>query len=386
MTTPDIAAGAWVAVAVVVALIAGYRVGRRAARVEARTRIGDLQFEKARVVEELTATTLLLDRFLDTAPLGLLVLDADLLVTRANATATNWFDLPGMFDRPSLLAVTRSAELQELATSPELPPRTVKVRTRMLHAQADRLDDGTTILALRDDTRVETLERARRDLVANVSHDLRTPLTSLVLLAETLAERPPRQPERLSHIAGQIQGQVAVLRTLAEGLIELSRLEEGRAVLKMAPEALGELVREAATVLEPQAREREVVVLVEIADDLRVLADRAAMRRALTNLLDNAIRYSPRGGRVTVTAEPVPPDEMVLRVSDEGPGILPSERERVFERFYRGDRSRGSEGAGLGLAVVRHVARGHGGEADVEPTAGPGTTIRLTMLAATDAD
>jgi two-component system phosphate regulon sensor histidine kinase PhoR len=381
--TGELLVGALGLVGLALAIGVSVRLGRRAERRRQRRRLSELRGEAREQTERVRYATSVLESVLETVPDAVFLLDHDSVVRSANGVAGSWFGGGAPLEGQSLVQATRSAELQTFVRFPEPDERTVHVGRRTMLARARTLANGGALLVLRDDTLLERLERSRRDLVANISHDIRTPLTSLGLLAETLVERPPSDPSRFRALVQQIQQQVAQLRALAEGLLELSRLEEGRSLLRLKPESIAEIVTETVKGLSPQIDERDVTVTVDVPAFMNVLADRPALRRALSNVLDNAIRYSPRGGEVRIAARNAGADEVVVTVSDSGPGIAPSERERVFERFYRGDRSRGGEGAGLGLAIARHILRGHGGEAAIE-SGGTGTTVRLTLIASTE--
>ncbi|HEU4526863.1 MAG TPA: ATP-binding protein [Actinomycetota bacterium] len=230
---------------------------------------------------------------------------------------------------------------------------------------------------------LEQVERLRRDLVANVSHELKTPISALRAHLENLldgVERP--DPETLQVMLVQSDR----LGRLVDQLLELSRLESGDLPLQREEVALGPLVSEVLSEIEVARADRGVALERRLAQDLpAVLADRERIHQVLFNLLDNAVRFTPEGGRVTVSAERH--DGAVdVRVADTGPGIAPEHLPRLFERFYRVDpaRSQKEGGTGIGLAIARSVVEAHGGRiwADSSPGQGSVFTFELPVAPA----
>jgi signal transduction histidine kinase len=228
--------------------------------------------------------------------------------------------------------------------------------------------------------RLEGEERARRALVAAVSHDLRTPVTALRLLSEAI-EDGVVDGDTAREYASRIGAHVAVLGDLIDDLFELSRLESGELRWSMEEVALSELVTDAVEAMRPQAAASSVNVraLLDTGDPLAV-GDRARLQRVLFNLIQNAIRHTPPDGAVTVRAEHVD-GGVEIEVADTGAGIPPAERANVFEAFYRLDPARTDGGAGLGLAISRAIVEAHGGRIWVVDAA-PGTRVRVRLRAA----
>jgi two-component system phosphate regulon sensor histidine kinase PhoR len=381
---------AWLVIGVVLGAAVGSwlaarhvrRAGLRACR--RHLRLWRSRYGAAR--DEAALQALLRDRTFGTVPLALIRLDGEMRIREANPTACEWFGLdPAAL--PTLMAATGSADLREAVEAAcghyasGVGARAV-VRQRAYSASVSALPDGGALMALRDDTELEHLARARRDLVANISHDLRTPLTSITLVAEGLASQAGADPDQRHDMLVRLLDHVGGLRELAESLIDLNRLESGRAILQLQPERLGPLVQHAAGGLRPQLEKKHIHLVSDVPDALFVLADAPQLRRVIGNLLDNACRFSADGGEIRVTARRAPDVDMVeVSVSDDGPGIAPGDVERVFERFYRGDPSRAGAGKGLGLAIARHVVEGHGGRMWVEAVA-HGATIRFRVPAA----
>ncbi|MGI8749984.1 MAG: sensor histidine kinase [Thermoleophilaceae bacterium] len=231
----------------------------------------------------------------------------------------------------------------------------------------------------------ETAEGARRDLIAAVSHDLRTPLTSLRLLADAIADDVGDQQTRATYLA-RMSVHIASLSSLVEDLFELSRLEAGEIRWSMQRVALGELVEETVEAMRPQAETRRVDVRAEVNGDVApARADPEKLQRVLFNLIHNAIRHTPADGSVTVAAQS-DGDSVEVEVADTGEGLAPAERERAFEPFFRGgDQSaRSADGTGLGLTICRAIVEAHGGRIWFAESDG-GARVRFSLPKATQA-
>lgn len=224
------------------------------------------------------------------------------------------------------------------------------------------------------------IEEARRGLVAAASHDLRTPLASLRLLVDAIDDGVVTGDTRDRYLT-EIRTHVRVLSDLIDDLFELSRIEAGEISWTMRQVELGELIGETVAAMRAPAEERGVRLGAELPPaGVRAEADAEKLQRVLFNLIQNAIRHTPADGSVTVRAWPRG-GEVEVEVADDGEGIPAGDGERVFEAFYRGDASRGEDGAGLGLAISRAIVEGHGGRIWVEDGM-PGTRVRFTLPAA----
>ncbi len=247
-------------------------------------------------------------------------------------------------------------------------------------------DDTCVAVVLHDLTRLRQLETVRRDFVANVSHELRTPVTAIHLLVETLQNGALGEPEEAAQFVERIGSEVTHLRQMVDELLELSLMEAGERPLRLAPIPVAELAR-AADRLRPLAEERDVDLRYEVDEDVPPIAgDSGRLELVLRNLVHNAIKFTPRGGCVTIAAHAVADGtEVALEVRDTGVGIAPDALSRVFERFYKADRSRlrDGDGAGLGLAISRHTVEAHGGRITVSSDLGRGTTFTVLLPAAT---
>jgi signal transduction histidine kinase len=225
---------------------------------------------------------------------------------------------------------------------------------------------------------LESLERLRRDLVANVSHELRTPISALRAHLENLLDGvEPADPETLQVMLAQSER----LGRLVDQLLELSRLESGELRLNRSAVPLHPLVREVLSEIEVARADRGVRMRDDVPDDLPpVVVDPERVHQVLFNLLDNAVRYTPAGGEVTVSAHAAD-GSCEIAVADTGPGIAPEHLPRLFERFYRADaaRSRGDGGTGIGLAIARSVVEAHGGRIRAESRVGQGSVFTFDL-------
>ncbi len=230
-----------------------------------------------------------------------------------------------------------------------------------------------------DQTEVRRVEAVRRDFVANVSHELKTPIGALSLLAETTQEAAD-EPEAVRQFAGRMQHEATRLTTLVQELITLSRVQGDEPVAEPVPVALDDVVAEAVDRCRLAADAKDIALVTDGHQGMHVLGDEGLLVTALRNLVANAIAYSPEHTRVVVSVRRE--GEFVgLSVADQGIGIAEQDRERIFERFYRVDpaRSRGTGGTGLGLAIVKHVATNHGGEVSVWAAEQVGSTFTVTL-------
>jgi signal transduction histidine kinase len=249
---------------------------------------------------------------------------------------------------------------------------------RFLQASATRIEAGEAryVLTLQDLTRLRQAERARGDLVSNLSHELRTPLTAAGALAETLAEGVDDE-QRRARFHAQLHEQIERLTDMVERLLRLSRIESQSERFELTTIEPGALIAAAADRVEPIAQRRSVVVDTIAQTGVGVVGDPDRALEVLENLLLNAIEHSPESGQVGLAA--VEQAEAVrFEVSDDGPGVLPSDRPRVFERFYTGEESRHGAGTGLGLAIAKHIVTRLQGEIWVTDRT-PGATFAFTL-------
>jgi two-component system, OmpR family, phosphate regulon sensor histidine kinase PhoR len=330
-------------------------------------------------------------------------LDTRQRIVRVNNVAQSIFGEPP--PDISLIAWTRHHQLAEvvgqaidnrLAITHQFDYEGQVYQIRAAPVEADNQLIGA-VLILKDVTELQRLGRARRDLVANISHDLRTPITGIHLVAETLLKGALTKKKRAQSLVEKILAEADVLAQINRELMDLSLIESGRMPLKLVPLNLAKLVQKEAERLKDYAERKNLKLVITIPPEISILADQAMLSRVLTNLLHNAIKFTGRG-EVTIGVTTASSADLVcLMITDTGIGIAPADQARIFERFYRGDsdaRSRGSDagaqkprtGTGLGLAIAKHVVEAHGGEIWVKSVPGQGTTFYFTLPAAGEAD
>ncbi len=281
--------------------------------------------------------------------------------------------------RELIRRVRRIGDAREIELTLDLggfPRRVMAVR-----GKAHALSDGAVALVVDDLTEARRVEAVRRDFVANVGHEIKTPVGAMTLLVEAAVEARD-DPDKMRQFVGRLQHEVQRLSRLVQELLDLSRLQGADPLPRHDTVSLDDVVNEAIDRSRLGAEARRINLVRGGDRELRVLGSESQLVIALTNLLDNAITYSPENTRVTVAVRDH--DEVAeIRVADEGVGIAQPDQQRIFERFYRVDpaRSRARGGAGLGLAIVKHIATNHGGEVQVwsEPGSGSTFTIRLPI-------
>lgn len=281
------------------------------------------------------------------------------------------------------IEVARDHELQELLERPRggswlvevgWPPRQVRAVVTAVPGSG-----GQRLLLLQDVTELRRLEMIRRDFIANVSHELRTPLAAMKAVVETLEDGALEDPAAARTFISQLHAEVDALTQLVRELLELSRIESGQSQVQPVPTDLLPVLRAAVERFEPLARRAGLALrMAEPATLPPVLADAERIHQVLANLLHNAIKFTPPGGWVELRAA-VTPAELVVSVADSGVGIPPENLDRVFERFYKTDRSRSGGGTGLGLAIAKHLVQAHGGRIWAESDGAHGSTFSFTL-------
>jgi two-component system, OmpR family, sensor histidine kinase SenX3 len=241
-------------------------------------------------------------------------------------------------------------------------------------------EDGLVLLLAEDQTESRRVDEVRRDFVANTSHELKTPVGALALLAETV-EDAADDPEAVRRFAGRMRQEASRLTDLVQDLITLNRIQAAEPVPEPVTVDLDGVVAEALDRCRMKASARGIELAASGQRGLAVLGDEDLLVTALRNLLENAVAYSPEKTRVLVTTERAGRDAVEVSVADQGIGIPERDLERIFERFYRVDpaRSRATGGTGLGLAIVKHVTAAHGGKVNVWSKEGVGSTFTLRL-------
>jgi two-component system phosphate regulon sensor histidine kinase PhoR len=369
---------------------------------------------------------------------GLIVVNAENDVCFLNRRSEEIFNTPGQDAYgQGLITLMRDyqadALVREVLQDGEARETTIQLiangRTLRLRCTPLAAEQGIegALLLVRDITQLSFLERARRDLVANVSHELRTPLASLKLLVETLESTPP--PHIAQRMMGQMEHEIDVVLQLAEELHELSQIESGRVIMQFSPGRIDHVITHALDRIRPQADRKHIHVEAHIDNhNLQVLLDEQRINQVLLNLLHNAVKFTSESGEITVQSQGVLVDEKTLRaehiepyilapishnrpdksrpaarnlngslvrfplshpsgpwmlvsICDTGIGIPSQELPRIFERFYKVDRSRNREtgGSGLGLAIAKHLIEGHGGRLWADSEEGRGSCFYFTL-------
>jgi Signal transduction histidine kinase len=251
---------------------------------------------------------------------------------------------------------------------------------RSFSVTAEPLPDGGVVSVLRDISEIERVEKTRRDFIANVSHELRTPLTSIRGYAETLLESDGLLNDNARDFLQVIRRNAERMGRLTEDLLVLARVESGEEKLDLRVQSAPQLLAEAVSSMQENARTAGVDLSIENIPDWSVMADSYAVHQVFGNLISNALRYAQSGKKVIVGAQEQETG-IEFFVRDFGPGIASEHLPRIFERFYRVDkaRSRESGGTGLGLAIVKHIVLNHGGAVRVESTVGHGTTFFFVL-------
>jgi two-component system phosphate regulon sensor histidine kinase PhoR len=265
----------------------------------------------------------------------------------------------------------------EQATTLELP-----IQQRLIQCIALSLRESLpdkTLLLFQDLTRIRRLETIRRDFISNISHELRTPLASLKALTETLQSGALDDPPAARRFLNRMETEVDALTQMVSELLELTRIESGQVPLEFQSIAPVNLLNSAVDRLGMQAERANLKVYVDCPADLpRILADPPRLGQALVNLLHNAIKFTPSPGEIVLSARQ-DVDVVVISIEDTGVGIPADDLPRVFERFYKIDRSRAEGGTGLGLAITRHIVEAHGGKIWAESVVGQGSKFSFTI-------
>ena len=332
----------------------------------------------------------------------LILVDDALRIARAGPEAAALAERPiealaGMsliaaFGSAPLDAVARQAITNREATSGEADLG--HLGARHFAVDAVPLQGGGLVLFLHDITALRRMERVRRDFVANIGHELRTPLTSIKLLAETLTSGAVDDPATTRDFAAQIEREVDHLAQMVDELLDLSMIESGATTLSIEALDPETVVATCVERITPVAERREVRVrrfAQRAAPDVRALGDGGRLSQALLNLAHNAVKYSHHGGEVRIGWE-ASEDQVRFIVADDGIGIPDAHQARIFERFYKVDRSRARDqdveqlggSAGLGLAIVRHIAEAHRGTVGVSSEEGVGSTFWIEVPRAGD--
>ncbi len=328
---------------------------------------------------------------------GVLAVDTQERLIRLNQTAARFIGVdPARAQGRMLQEVVRNLNLQQLVTNvlATQKPQEDEILLhdngggeRYLHAHGAILRDAKdkeagAVVVLHEVTRLKKLEKVRRDFVANVSHELRTPVTSIKGFVETLLDGAMNNPDELQRFLQIVATQTDRLNAIIEDLLTLSRIEQEteKAEIVLAPGSIKNVLYTAIEVCQMKASDKNIPIELNCDETLQAPINPPLLEQAIINLLDNAVKYSPPGQTIHLSANNT--DEgVVIQVRDHGCGIGREHLPRIFERFYRVDKARSRKlgGTGLGLAIVKHIAQAHGGRASVESTVGEGSTFFIYL-------
>ncbi len=338
-----------------------------------------------------------LEAILDGMLEGIVAIDSDTKVALYNRAAARMFRLPAVAQGPALrlIEVTRDPEINDafrtVLRTGVADVRRVEIlrsdrRVFELHINPIGRDPiaGTTEGAAGiffDITDLERLERVRRDFFANLSHELRTPLTAILAYIETLLDGAIDDPENRLRFLEVVHKHAVRMQNLVRDMTDLSLIESGKVVLRATETDLAQIVDEVLVLTAGRAEATKVTVSNTVPRGFRLEADRNRLEQILHNLIDNAVKFNVQGGKVEISAERTGEGATLIRVRDTGPGMPQADLSRIFERFYRADRSRSREvgGSGLGLAIVKHLVLMHGGTVSVESRQGKGSTFLVAL-------
>jgi two-component system phosphate regulon sensor histidine kinase PhoR len=327
---------------------------------------------------------------------GVMILDGRGTVLMINAALEEMFHLKSedLVGRSSLevlrhfpvIEFIRTVLDQKKSQSRELAIRVPE--EKWFHVQASVPPDHReakvfVVFVFHNITEIKRLERVRKDFVANVSHELRTPLTSIKGYVEALLDGAKDDPERNAEFLDVLKKHTDRLNNIVSDLLTLAQIESGQTGLQYQTIGLSDLIERAVSMLKPMADRKRQRLSMFIGADLPVIkGDPEKLTQVLTNLIDNAIKYTPEKGSVSVEAGPVG-DGLEVTVSDNGLGIPPKDVSRIFERFFRVDRARSRDlgGTGLGLSIVKHIVESHGGSVRVESEPGKGSRFIVFLPA-----
>jgi two-component system, OmpR family, phosphate regulon sensor histidine kinase PhoR len=298
-----------------------------------------------------------------------------------NPVGENLYDILGMPELREMIERTKDED-EDIEEQIVIDNHYYRARTKLIHYEKTKSFIG---VAMQDITQLVRLNRARRDMVANISHELRTPIANIRMIIEGLfhtGEKPKRKAS-ISTLRAILR-ETETLLWLVQELMDLSMIESGQAIMKLVPVTLYEVVSNSVTRLSDQMVQKEIKVAVFVPQKIQVLCDYEQTRRVFVNLIHNAIKWSPEKDTITINAS-YQGEEVLVSVFDNGLGVPDNQRERIFERFYQVDTARSGResGSGLGLAICKHIVEAHGGRIWAEGNSlGGGGRFFFTLLSA----
>jgi two-component system phosphate regulon sensor histidine kinase PhoR len=339
----------------------------------------------ARISEEKSKLATVLSSMAD----GVIMTDSEGAVVLANPAAEKFFGFKeGEVLGRHMIEAVRDHEIEEILKSclntarpqtTQLESGTAKRFLRIIAIPiiADRLTG--VLVSFQDLTELRSLQTMRREFVGNISHELRTPLTTIKAIVETLKGGAVDDKKVAEGFLTSIDSEADRMTQIVAELTELSRIESGEVKLRLEPIGINQLIEETVARLNPQAERKDVALLTELPTDLPpVQADKGRIQQVIANLVHNAIKFTPSGGKVSISTA-VERDSMVFSVSDTGIGISTDDLPHVFERFYKADKARSGEGTGMGLAIAKHIVQAHGGDIWAQSEEGRGSTFSFSL-------
>lgn len=346
--------------------------------IQLQTQIDDLQTERdklAVVLQEMSDGVLIVDprgkiQMLNKAAEEIFGIGLQDAAGHSVAETLRYYQIVDLWQHCQQTGVTQSTILEIIDK---------KMYLQAVATPLGQAHSGSILLLFQNLTRLRQLETVRRDFISNISHELRTPLASLKALTETLQDGALDDPPAAHRFLERIETEVDAMSLMVAELLELSRIESGRVPLKLAPVSPIEILSTAVERLRLQAERNGLTMVLDCPPDLPpVLADQSRLEQVTMNLLHNAIKFTPSGGAVRISAS-LQDDQVIFLVADNGIGIPAADLPRIFERFYKADRGRASGGTGLGLSIARHLVNAHGGKVWVESREGAGSTFYFSI-------
>jgi two-component system phosphate regulon sensor histidine kinase PhoR len=360
-------------------LVRRYLQTARQERDETREELRQIRLEMTAITRNISA--------------GILLIDSAEQIVFINSLARQMLDTPAEsklgFSHLSWWIDLKPLIQEVLAHRAESLGQTIIYKERAFQVSVHALPGdarSAALILINEVTELQRLGRVRRDFVANISHELRTPVTSLQLLVETLAKELPSDNPLITDLLNKQQEQVSVLHQLTEEMMGLALIESGQMPIRLVETQVSDLIQKTLEVLRVQAEHKGIQIQVQDSAELCAWADASAVQKVLNNLLHNAIKFTAPGGQIVIRTSQVQ-DNIEIQIADTGIGINARDLPRIFERFYKADQSRASgnsRGTGLGLAIAKHIVEGHGGTIWAESIEGKGSTFHFTLPACGD--
>jgi two-component system, OmpR family, phosphate regulon sensor histidine kinase PhoR len=320
---------------------------------------------------------------------GVLITDDAGIVRQANPaalrllgsseTATIGHSLAQAVRDHQIIALWQRAQEQGVEQSETVDTGRQRPFLRVIVTPLRQTQTAAFLVVLQDLTQIRRLETVRRDFISNISHELRTPLAALKALTETLRDGALEDPPAAQRFLERMDGEVDTMAQMVQELLELARIESGQVPLRLSPATVEEVILPPLERLRPQAARARLELEVSLTPSLpRVWADVERAQQVVSNLVHNALKFTPAGGHITLSAY-TQGNEVIITVRDTGIGIPADALPRVFERFFKADRARSGGGTGLGLAIAKHIVQGHGGRIWVESHEGEGSLFSFSL-------